>query len=67
MDGFICLKALRLGGAEYRPGDRVPRGAVLPQRVPVLLAQNYLVKAVQPEAGKEAGTTEKPPARSKKK
>lgn len=67
MDGFICLKALRLGGAEYRPGDRVPREAVLPQRVPVLLAQKYLVKAVQPEAEKGAGTPEKPPARSKRK
>lgn len=40
--GYICTKAINLGGTEYVPGDVIPAEAVLPSRVRALTNQKYI-------------------------
>ncbi len=37
MDGYICLKPVKLSGVQYNPNDFIPLDAVLPSRVPALI------------------------------
>lgn len=43
--GYICTKAINLGGTEYVPGDVIPAEAILPSRVRALTNQKYIAPA----------------------
>lgn len=49
MNGYICIKALTLGGVSYTAGSNIPAEAVLPGRVRALIKQGYISPAT-PEA-----------------
>lgn len=42
MNGYICIKALVLGGIGYTAGSNIPAEAVLPGRVRALIKQGYI-------------------------
>lgn len=42
---FVCRKPLRLNGKEYRPGDAVPDGIILPERIGKLKANGCIVES----------------------
>jgi len=64
MSGFICAKPCRFGTADYYPGDLIPDGVVMPQRVKKLIAGGYIARmpdgaqqaTVQPVGGAEEKT-----------
>ena len=43
-NGYVCLKALTLSGADYLPGNRIPADAVLPNRVRALEKMGYIAE-----------------------
>lgn len=45
MNGYICIKALVLGGIGYTAGSNIPAEAVLPGRVRALIKQGYISPA----------------------
>lgn len=45
MSGYLCTKAMTLGGVEFHPGQEIPAEAVLPGRVRALTRQGYIAPA----------------------
>ena len=44
MDGYICLKPVKLSGVQYNPNDFIPLDAVLPSRVPTLIRNGTIAQ-----------------------
>ena len=44
MDGYICLKPVKLSGVQYNPNDFIPLDAVLPSRVPALMRNGTIAQ-----------------------
>lgn len=44
MEGYICMKAITLGGIVYQKGEAIPKEAILPKRVRALAAEGYIAE-----------------------
>lgn len=62
MNGFICTKALTLGGVGYEVGQEIPPEAVLPNRVRALKHQGYIAHKVETAAAAAEEPQEEPKA-----
>ena len=66
MAAFVALKPCRFGSVDYRQGDIIPDGSVLPKRVLAMTRMGYIAPASSPgvqETGVEGQESpQEPPA-----
>ena len=60
----ICVKKLNLGGKDYLPGNVIPEGVILPERVSRLKAYGYVAELAD---NPSAEADENPPPKAKRK
>lgn len=61
MSAYIALKPCRFGSVDYRQGDTIPDGTVLPQRAVAMARMGYIAPAVSPSVQEaDAGGQESP-------
>ena len=61
MDGYVCLKPLKISGTEYQPGNHIPAEEISPSRVRALKQMGYIAEQDAPALTETATDTRDEP------